>query len=348
MLLPALLAGASPHALAAKDAPACDRAQPECALSLMRVHPVKTLAFWKDALAHPLAERVVIESPELVDFLTLDTIAQAIPTRPRPASPSPGLVADVRSAIAEMPAEVQRLLERKLLGIRFVEDLGGTGFTDWVYDERGRPGGAFIVLDPSVLARRKANEWATWKERSPFRDDGADRLDATIETGARDDRMHAIQYILLHEFGHVLSVGEHFHPSWSIPPSQVGPTGAFPFFELSWKVSSEGRYVSRFDGQFPERSRVVYYFGPKPDGREMAATYGHLERTNFPTLYAATHPGDDFAESFANYVHTVRMGRPFEIRLLHEGRAVKVYGPCWSEERCEAKRAILEKMLQGP
>ncbi len=42
------------------------------------------------------------------------------------------------------------------------------------------------------------------------------------------------------------------------------------------------------------------------------------------------------------------MGQPFEIHLLHDGRTVKTYRACWSEERCAAKRALLEKVLASP
>jgi hypothetical protein len=334
--------------LAASGALPCAATDTECAKRLIRAHPLKTLAFWKDSLARPLQERAAAGEPEVVEFLVLDTIAQSIPSRPSMASPAPDLLDDVRAAIAELPPAVQRLLDRKLAGIRLVNDIGGTGFTDTVQDGRGEEVAAFVVLDPSVLARRRANEWATWKESSPFRDDGVHRLEAVIEDAARDDRMHAIQYILLHEFGHVLSVGERFHPSWTVSIAQVGSTAEFAFFDLSWTVArAQRRYATRYDAEFPERPSVVYYFGAKLDGAQMESTYDHLERTNFPTLYAVTHPGDDFAESFASYVHTIRMGRPFEIRLLRDGKPVKVYKSCWGEERCAAKRAILDAMLDG-
>jgi molybdopterin-binding protein len=63
---------------------------------------------------------------------------------------------------------------------------------------------------------------------------------------------------------------------------------------------------------------VVYYFGAKLPAGQMVATYESLERTNFVTLYAATHPADDFAEAFASYVHGVLMGRPWEISIARE------------------------------
>jgi len=62
-------------------------------------------------------------------------------------------------------------------------------------------------------------------------------------------------------------------------------------------------------------------------------------------LYSATRPGDDFAEAFASYVHTVLMRKPWEIRIYANGKQAKVYGPCWSEARCAGKKKILERFL---
>jgi hypothetical protein len=92
---------------------------------------------------------------------------------------------------------------------------------------------------------------------------------------------------------------------------------------------------------------VRFYFGAKLAGDAMLPVYEALEKTNFPTLYAATHFGDDFAEALANYVHVELMKQPYEIRLVHDGRVVKSYGPCWHEARCAAKKAYLEKFLAG-
>jgi hypothetical protein len=77
----------------------------------------------------------------------------------------------------------------------------------------------------------------------------------------------------------------------------------------------------------------------------MLDAYERLERTNFPTLYAATHPADDFAESLASFVHTVMLKKPFEIRIYRDGEIAKRYGGCWTEERCAGKRRILEELL---
>jgi hypothetical protein len=204
----------------------------------------------------------------------------------------------------------------------------------------------FIVLDPTVLAKQTANAWATWKDNTPFRPDPAWRLETRIADRARDDRVHAIQYILLHEIGHVLSIGAKVHPSWNFPPTDATP-GKYDFFDLSWSVQ-DGKYATRFDGAFPKRRDVRFYFGAKLDGADMLPVYEALEKTSFPTLYAATHPADDFAESFASYVHVAMMGRDHEVRLYRQGRLVKTIGPCWGQARCAYKRTALESALKLP
>ena len=121
---------------------------------------------------------------------------------------------------------------------------------------------------------------------------------------------------------------------------------SFPFFQLSWNVDRvNNQFVTAFDAAFPQRKDVVYYFGARIAADQMVATYDNLERTNFATLYAVTSPGDDFAESFASYVHTVLMKKPFAIRIYQHGKLVKVYRSCWDEARCAEKRKLIERFL---
>ena len=318
----------------------------DCARAAGHTHVIKKASFFRAALARPVEERIAVGPPELVEFLMLDNVANGFPNEARAPKLDPAFLEDVRRAMREIPDAVKRSLAQRLAGIYFIEDIGGTGFTDETLGEDGKPAAGFIILDPMVLSARTANEWATWKESSPFKTDPAWKLEAKIENVARDDRMHAIQYILLHELGHVLSIGSNAHPSWTIPVKDYGPTERYAFFNLSWMVAGE-RWVSRFEDQFPQRKDVRFYFGAKLAGDAMRPVYETLEKTNFPTLYAATHFGDDFAESLANYVHVELMKRPYEIRLVHDGKVAKVYGPCWREARCAAKKAYLERFLAG-
>ena len=115
----------------------------------------------------------------------------------------------------------------------------------------------------------------------------------------------------------------------------------YSFAGLSWlpKPDRSG-YLSRFDGEFKLRKNVVYYFGAQMHAERMAQVYAALAKTNFPSLYAATTPGDDFAESFASYVHTVLANRPWEILLSKEGTETARIGACWNEPRCLRKTKV--------
>jgi hypothetical protein len=79
----------------------------------------------------------------------------------------------------------------------------------------------------------------------------------------------------------------------------------------------------------------------------MVATYENLQRTNFVTLYGATRPGDDFAEAFASYVHTVLMKRPFAIRIYNKGTPATIFEACWQQPRCAEKKKFLEKLIDA-
>lgn len=323
----------------------CAATDSACALRAIHSHRAKNASTWKEAFARPLEERIGPAPPFLVEFIALDNIAHQYPNRPRQATPDPAFVDDVRKAIAGMPESVRLKIAPRLAGIYLLEDLGSSGFADQVRDG-ARPVGGFIVLDPSVLRGHTANSWTTWRDGTPFKSDPDWRLEGVLAEAGADDRLGAMQYILLHEFAHVLSIGEAFHPDWEVAPRDVKSAEPFPYFALSWQAGGPGpQYASRFDAAFPRRKDVVYYFGARIPGDEMAATYEALERTNFPTLYGATHPADDFAEAFANYVHTQMLGKPFEVRLLRKGRAEKVYRACWEEPRCAEKRALLERYL---
>ena len=324
----------------------CLDADKVCAGKALREHRVRRLDHWQQARDLPKAERIAPAPADLVEYLTLDNISNGYPERPRAATLDGSFLADVQGAIADLPPDVWRLFGRRLLGVYFVENLGGTGYTDVVQDAAGKPVAGYIVLDAGVLARQSANAWATWKENTPFKPQAGYRLNASIEGEAGDNRRNAIQYILLHELGHVLSIGGTIHPPWSITPAKLGPTARYAFFNLSWKVDRRAdRYSSRFDAGFPQRKRVVYYFGARLAATQMRATYASLARTNFPSLYAATRPGDDFAESFASYVHVVRMQRPWQVTILRDGKSALVFKACWDQPRCAKKRRLLERVL---
>ena len=216
----------------------CAQGDKACAREALKRHPAKRLEFWKAALAKPVEQRIGPAPAALIEILALDNVANGYPNKPHPPRLTPEFLVDVQRALAGIPETVKRAVAPKLAGIYFVDDIGGTGFTDEIDDGSGNPTLGFIVLDPSVLMPHTANGWASWKDSTPFTPAAGWKLTARIEDAARDTRSNAIQYILLHELGHVLSIGSDVHPSWTASPKDVGPTSRYAYFEQSWRIVS--------------------------------------------------------------------------------------------------------------
>lgn len=319
----------------------------DCLRQQYATHEVKTVNFWRTFQSAPIDQRVFIAPAQLLDYLNLDNRLNGFPNHPMAATPVAQFLQDLNAAISEIPPVVKSLVDAKLMGIFLVRDLGGTGFTDYVYDEQQHAVGAFVVLDVEVLTE-PANTWDTWKENTPFTPDPEFTLQATIEAEADDDRKQALQYIVLHELGHVASVGSMIHPPWSGWDCVNDPPRRFAFFQLSWKLKdTQGcEVISRFDQSgFNYRPEVVYYFGARLPASASQEVYSQLEHTNFPTLYSATSPADDFAESFVTYVHNVLMVKPFEIRIDHQEERLITFTSCWGTGRCAAKQKMIAELF---
>lgn len=311
-------------------------------------HECRTQAYWARALALPLEEQIGVAPDELIDFIALDNIRQRLPETPRAPQPSPQLLADTHAALAELPAQVKRLLARRFAGIHFVADFGGTGCTEQILDADSRPVGAFVVLDPAILETATANAWATWRENTPFKKAPGHELRIEIEHAAQDNRKQAIQYILLHELGHVVAATHAVHPSWAIAPRDVDASAAFPFLSQSWSIAADqGSYVSHFDAEFPRRRDLVYYREPRLSTDSLASVYECLAKTNFATLYAATSPFEDFAESFAAFVHVSLMHKPYVARIYREHELVTTFRPELDQPRLREKMHLLEEILEA-
>jgi hypothetical protein len=312
-------------------------------------HPVMSIAHWgKDWQAKPLRERVAPAPAGLIEKIGIENQLYGFSERPVAAPPAPAFSAALSHVEGLLPEKVRRLAEERIIGLFLAEDLGGSGYTEAIRDEAGKEKYAVIVLDRKILLGKTANAWATWRERSFFQRDPGKRIDLqlTIEEGRNDTVENAIVQILLHEIGHALGMATGVLPSWN-GDGAVPPEAPFP--ALSWRMKGN-QAESLWEEAFPERKSLkVYASGDAPVSLEQAReTYRHLLATGFPTLYAAMNPWEDFAESFANYLHVVREKKPYEVLIRETGKPDAAFSSCWGQERCAAKRAFLEKWLEEP
>jgi hypothetical protein len=347
VLISAFLALFSTATIAQSPPIPCRESDRSCLFEQRKNSEVRKRSYWQDWLSRPLSERVGPAPASLLVYMNLENIVEGFRGRPRATLVTPDLRADFDQAFASLPTKVLELLRPKLAGVFFLESLGSTGFTlqangGWFQNDV-----AVIVLDMSILKNYKANQWATWKENTPFRADARHRLEATIEHPAGDNRANAIRYILLHEAAHVIAVGEKFHPDVFAPlPKDKEIQATYPFAWESWRADPyAGKWSSVFDSQFSLRRDILYYAAPKLELTSAVNVYERLSKTSFPTLYAATNPFEDFAESFVSYVHSVVDKRPWQIRLYRDNELTKTAELCWGQMRCEKKQKFMEQLL---
>lgn len=283
----------------------------------------------------------------LIELLRVDNVVNGFSERPVSATPNPQFVTLLKEALREIPPGISKALDRKLVGIFLVENLGSTAYSLGLFDESGPSAMSLIVLDVTKLTKN-ANAWATWKENTPFKKDPNFSIEVSLENEASNDVKNAIQYIILHEMGHVLERAGKHNPTKDEAPNPVF-LRQFPFLAQSWTVVPKVGYKTRFDEVFPERSKIRFY-SDRAENKIPSATateiYRKLESTNFPTLYAATNPWDDFAESFVGYVHSVIQKRPYQVVLKRNQRAIQFFKSCWDSPRCKEKRQYFDKIFQ--
>lgn len=297
---------------------------------------------WMQMLDRPVEQRLAPAPEALLDFLAEYEAADGTACRPRPASLPAGFVADVSAALAGLPAAVKHKLEPCLLGVYFVAGLGSSAVSDVVAFGDGSLIGSFVALDVEAMAGRTANQWATWNQNSPFLAAPGLQLSAVIAEAADDDRKAALQFVLLHEFGHVLTAGRDLMPDWWQEAAQFKSPEAYSFLPLSWDIGADGKIVPQAGQDFPLRARVGFYGKRTLPGEHIPEIYRDLEKTQFPSLYGSLSVYEDFAECFATYVHTVLMGRPNTVQIARDGQAPLQFGDFWATPRSERKRAYFD------
>ncbi|WP_411821863.1 hypothetical protein [Leptospira sp. 'Mane'] len=237
-----------------------------------------------------------------------------------------------------LPEKVSILMDRYLYGIYFVKNLGGTGVTGIIRYNK-EPIGGIIFLDTDLL-NQPANEWATFKEKSVFTEQEGKNLRVILETEENNTEVAALEFILLHEFGHILATVESHAPDYSVVKRDYRN---LPFFKGIWI----GETMSEFDeDDFAERKKIKFYGKEKinlvPDGLNL---YKKLHDLPFVTLYSATNADDSYAEAFASYIHVVLQGKPYEVHLVEPNAKSVIFRNGILRDEGEQSRKFFDKIF---
>lgn len=307
-----------------------------------------------------LADHAVPPSGALIDRVgpapqsVMDLFAEYdrdIIPRDRPYSaytPTQAQMREIQGVIGMLPAAVRDAVPQRLLGIYFIENMIGSGWTEWMMGP-DRQQYYVIALNAEVL-ELNASDWISKKENSVFkRDDPA--YDVRIDIGAD---LAGFYYIFFHEIAHVYDYMN------SVTPGEPGQAPAklfeekirrgksmeekFPYMHAYWKSFGE----PAADVDFSGRSDVVFYGlwgGPNIAISHAPTLYRHLSQSPFVTLYASQNWMEDFAELFAAWMSSEIMGRPWSLTVTQDGNPVFVIEHPLKQARLAARVAVMKGLM---
>jgi hypothetical protein len=250
----------------------------------------KQLESYRYDPAIPLLARVTEVPPHLLEALKkLDEREDY-----RPYLPTLEDTKKIAAALHAIPDIQRAVLERRLVGIYFVENFSAGGYSDYLFDKDGNLF-TILVLNPAIL-RTGISKWIRDKELSAFRNDRSD-IDLIVECNEGD--MTALVYIMLHEMAHIIDYVSGCTPYVEKDLAGRGKAlDAAPFTAAAWLDYDR----PRTDFDFQLRSKMGFYGAAKDGGisrSELPALYRSLAATPFTNLYASQNWAEDFAETAA-------------------------------------------------
>lgn len=246
----------------------------------------------------------------------------------------------VRRYMERLPQGYRKILQERMLGLYFVDNFLGSGFTEFVSDGRG-PVYSFMVMNPKVL-NTKLSDWLSEKVRTAFSPD-TDRVEIAVDCGTYAP---ALAWVLLHEATHAADYAESFTPYvepalWDL---QGKPDRKSPFTQGIWKAYA----LPAADTGWPYAGKVRFYGlgkGPELPLSRAPEVYAALGKTPFASLYATQNWAEDLAEQMAFFHLTQSLGVPYTIRVKKDGKTVVALSPFADENGPCMKREMPRELL---
>ncbi len=308
---------------------------------------VRRASYWGDDWRDlPLAERVRALPEDALPSLRDELSDRGKVSKIAPAGGAEYMQEDLRTVLADLPPAVRHLITDQLIGVFLVENLGGNG------EENQNVG---LALEVSGLWRQhvgtvifidrdetdmKANQAMAGMEYVPDGEYRGVSVETRMARRDENDRRTTLRYVLLHELGHLIDYDQGITP-WHFRYGD--DTSDCGFTCLSWITPDRHRFSRRIDAAL----RTVRNGDYDAYVKALPQTFADLSKTNFPSFYAATLPEEDFAESFAQYVHSVMTGRPWTLTLRVDGTIKARLGSCFLDRRCPEKKAYFDRLLSG-
>lgn len=236
----------------------------------------------------------------------------------------------IEQAIDALPALNKRVMQERVIGIYFVNNFLGTGYTDCILDKNGEFY-IFLAFNPGIL-KRSANEWLTSKERTCFIGDKADvRVEVTVDTG-----ISGFFGILLHESAHAVDYVRNITPyidneHRNILEERKQKPKETEFVKGVWEKYKDPLINNDYEG----RKELSFYGmnkGPHVKISDSSDLYKKFSKSPFVSLYGSMSWSEDLAEFILFYHLTQKMDSKYEINVYEKERKIFSYQPMKSEK----------------
>ena len=213
----------------------------------------------------------------------------------------------VDEAFRFLPDSLRRILQRRCIGIYFIEGFATSGLTEWVINREGSFF-CFMAFHPKVLSMT-ASEVITARERTAFIND-APEIKVRIQCAGS---LNGFSYILMHEAAHAADYACRITPyvEEAILPYLHRRIVRTPFTETVWANYHNPLHPLSFTG-------AVFFYGVKEPTLRLSRArevYRELVLSPFPSLYASTSWAEDAAD-LAFFCHIAHKNLPYRIEVL--------------------------------
>jgi hypothetical protein len=280
--------------------------------------PIKQLKNYEYDFKEPVEERIK-EAPQfLLDTMmawdNTDDYIQYMPTEREWSA--------FRKYINVLPDRNIRVLEKKLIGVYFIDNFKGSGMAEYVFDSEEEIY-CILIINPDVL-HFDMSSWLTLRENSCFKMDGSG-IKIKVQCGTE---FSGLLYILLHETTHIVDYTETITPYCE--------PGLVYFFEPEKPETNNftkgiwSDYNKLTDTyNFPEQKAISYYGlgGPNLEFSQAHSVWKYVSAGPQASLYGCMSWAEDLAEYITWYHYTQVMGRPYKIIISKAGSVIFEYEP---------------------
>lgn len=304
--------------------------------SSLYTHEVLKDSFWSSDCQPPNGTKVKLAPASLLDFSARFNRKYDYPGKPKALESFEEEKKIIEAAITEIPKKIFDLAGDRFCGFFLARDLGLTASAHPTYDSEWKPVGGFIMIDFDRI-NKTANQWRTEHENLFF-DSAKGKIEGQIASRKNDTQITALRWVLIHELGHIIR---------ALDRDFIEVQGnRQDFVSISW-VQKGDRPISRFDSSMPFRNQLkkVRVGSTLFKEKEILPYYRRLSKTDFPTLYAASNPDEDFSESLASYVNVYIFNEPLSVIYFSNGKVKNVFKSCFIRKTCPQKYEFFKALL---